>query len=270
MSKELIKRLFISVIGIPVLLYIFYFDGMLLLLFMGLISLLGMWEFNKILANSSLIIRISDLLTAISIYITVTHFFDLSNLSIILSLAFLTILICLRILTWCYGKNKNLKVKDYLLTIIGWIYTGFFPALIYLLGSSNQNQKILILLIILIWITDSAAYFIGMRFGKHRGIFAVSPNKSLEGFIAGIIVPIIASGIIVVLFKYWTWDIVLLAALCAGFFGQIGDLFESKIKRTGGVKDSSNIIPGHGGVLDRFDSLLIAGPVLYLLIITIS
>ena len=131
----------------------------------------------------------------------------------------------------------------------------------------DKGPKLLILILVSCWITDSFAYFIGMKLGKHRGIFRVSPKKSVEGFIGGFIV----TGIVLLAFHYFMPDLFTLgqiaaAILSAGIFGQIGDLFESMLKRDVGIKDSSNLIPGHGGILDRFDSVLVAIPIFYFLL----
>ena len=107
--------------------------------------------------------------------------------------------------------------------------------------------------------------FFGSRFGKHKLAPTVSPNKTVEGFIGGFV----GAYLVAFIFKvFWLtdvpdWHFVAIGALI-GLFGQLGDLVESLWKRSLGIKDSSAIIPGHGGVLDRFDSLLFAAPVLYL------
>jgi phosphatidate cytidylyltransferase len=123
----------------------------------------------------------------------------------------------------------------------------------------------IIALLVLIWITDTFAYFIGMTLGKHRNIFIVSPNKSLEGFIAGIA---FAFGFAFLFYKmgFLALKPALFAAFSAGIIGQFGDLFESLLKRDFGVKDSSSLLPGHGGLLDRFDSLMFAAPMFYFLL----
>jgi len=116
-----------------------------------------------------------------------------------------------------------------------------------------------------IWICDSAAFHAGMLFGKHKLFLRVSPNKSWEGAIVGFVFAIlsaIASKYIVLEFLPLRSAIVI--GIIVGIFGQFGDLIESLFKRDAGVKDSSNLIPGHGGVLDRFDSLLLVSPLVYL------
>jgi phosphatidate cytidylyltransferase len=117
----------------------------------------------------------------------------------------------------------------------------------------------------MIWVCDSAAYYIGSAFGKHKLFPRVSPNKSWEGAIAGFIFAVVtAVAAKYLLLDYLRTDQAVILGIIVGIFGQLGDLFESLLKRDAGVKDSSNLIPGHGGVLDRFDSLLVVSPLVYL------
>jgi phosphatidate cytidylyltransferase len=118
----------------------------------------------------------------------------------------------------------------------------------------------------LIWTTDSGAYFVGRTLGKHKLWPDISPKKTIEGSIGGMIAAIIVGSIfhfIVPIFSsYFT---ALLFILVASIFGQLGDLVESALKRHYAVKDSGNVLPGHGGILDRFDSLIYVMPILHLL-----
>lgn len=124
----------------------------------------------------------------------------------------------------------------------------------------------LMLVFIALWLSDSAAYFTGRAIGRHKVTPRISPNKSLEGFIAGILFP--AGGAVVygkfMLPEFPAW-FMLLAGLVLGISGIMGDLFESALKRGSGIKDSSNLFPGHGGILDRTDSILAGVPAFYLL-----
>ncbi len=118
-----------------------------------------------------------------------------------------------------------------------------------------------------IWICDSAAYFIGRAFGRHKLLPRVSPNKTWEGAIAGFVGAVAAFVAARQLaLPYLTVMQAIWCGIIVGVFGQIGDLAESLLKRDAGVKDSSSIIPGHGGILDRFDSLLFVSPLLFLYI----
>ena len=145
-------------------------------------------------------------------------------------------------------------------------YQPFLYSIVYYTTKLDHGNVLLVSLIIIIWSTDTFAYFLGMLLGKHRGVFKVSPKKSIEGFLFGIVFAFIAAYL---LYLYHGTELALtpflIAALSAGVFGQFGDLLESLLKRDAGIKDSSTIIPGHGGILDRFDSFLITVPVFYLL-----
>lgn len=132
----------------------------------------------------------------------------------------------------------------------------------YFLNDNSFTWEVF-LLFVLIWSSDSFAYFTGRLFGKHKMAPKISPKKTWEGFAGGVFFTIILGYFIEQKFPdlRGNWVIV---GLLVSIFAPIGDLVESQLKRTFGVKDSGNIIPGHGGVLDRLDSFIIAAPVVYL------
>jgi phosphatidate cytidylyltransferase len=115
-----------------------------------------------------------------------------------------------------------------------------------------------------IWVCDSAAYFAGRAFGRHRLFERVSPKKSWEGAVAGF-VGAVAAFVVgkVIALPYLGLAEAVFCGVIVGVFGQVGDLAESLLKRDAGVKDSSSLIPGHGGILDRFDSLMFVSPLLF-------
>jgi len=131
-------------------------------------------------------------------------------------------------------------------------------------GPGGQGFWVLLWAMALVWIYDTGAYFAGLLWGRHRLAPSISPNKSIEGLAGGAVAAITLA---VVLARWWRlpWGpghslaLALLIVVC----GTLGDLVESKLKRLAGVKDSGNLLPGHGGVLDRFDSLLFVLPVIY-------
>ncbi|MEW6701110.1 MAG: phosphatidate cytidylyltransferase, partial [Bacteroidota bacterium] len=158
-------------------------------------------------------------------------------------------------------------------TLLGIFYMGLFSAAIVDLRefyrdsifTYNQGGYLIISILASIWICDSAAYFIGTAYGRHKLMPRVSPNKSWEGAIAGFVFAII--GMIAareVLLEFMELHNAIVIGFIVGTFGQIGDLIESLLKRDAHVKDSSSLIPGHGGIFDRFDSLLFTAPVVYL------
>ena len=122
-----------------------------------------------------------------------------------------------------------------------------------------------IICLVFVWVSDTFAFFGGKLFGKHLLAASISPKKTWEGSVSGFLFTLIAG---VILKIYWKMDFsyehVLMISVIVGVFAQIGDLFESHLKRTVKVKDSSNLIPGHGGFLDRFDSILFSVPALYI------
>ncbi len=116
-----------------------------------------------------------------------------------------------------------------------------------------------------IWICDSAAYYAGRAFGRHKLFERVSPKKTWEGAIAGALAAVLTMvGMQAWLLRYLTVGDAIVLGVIVGVFGQLGDLAESHLKRDAGVKDSSHLIPGHGGVFDRFDSIIFVSPLIYL------
>lgn len=133
---------------------------------------------------------------------------------------------------------------------------------------TQYNGLLLLAIFIFIWVNDTGAYLVGSRWGKRRLAPSISPKKSVEGSIGGLLLVLLSAVILrLLLFPELSWLRILLIATVVAVFGTIGDLFESSLKRQAGVKDSGKLIPGHGGILDRIDSLLLAVPAVYLLLV---
>jgi len=128
-----------------------------------------------------------------------------------------------------------------------------------------------IIIMAMVWVSDTFAYFGGRTFGKHKLAERISPKKTWEGSIIGFVFTL-AAGIVVKIFFYpeFAYTHIVTISVITGVFAQIGDLFESNLKRSVQIKDSSQLIPGHGGFLDRFDSLLFAVPAVYIYLYLIS
>lgn len=160
-------------------------------------------------------------------------------------------------------------------SLIGQIYIAVPLALAIRLtleptSSSSMTQfngLLLLAIFIFIWVNDTGAYLVGSRWGKRRLAPSISPKKTVEGSIGGLLLVLLSAVILrLLLFPELSWLRILLIAAVVAIFGTIGDLFESSLKRRAGVKDSGKLIPGHGGILDRIDSLLLAVPAVYLLL----
>jgi phosphatidate cytidylyltransferase len=158
-------------------------------------------------------------------------------------------------------------------SFLGIFFIGLFSSSLILIRE-HFNQTVLpyesggyliISILATIWICDSAAFFVGTAIGKHKIFPRVSPNKSVEGSIAGFVFAIIsiAAAKLIVL-DFLSWEDIIVIGIIVGVFGQIGDFVESLIKRDADAKDSSQLIPGHGGFFDRFDSLLFSSPLIYI------
>ncbi len=253
---ELQKRIGVSVVFIPLILAALWFSGPWLIVFFAAAVLLGSGEYISMLRRAKYPVSWLWIAIALASYaqIVLLPGFELITLWALLLLAWLEIL-----LRW----DPQTSVPLATLEILGVLYTAFLPALCVRLGLEHREPRLLLGLVVLIWCADSLAYFVGMKWGKRRGLVKISPNKSLEGFIAGALAPFV---IVIILYFARLYDdlaVLLLTAFAAGIVGQLGDLAESALKRFCQVKDSSNLIPGHGGVLDRSDSILLAGSFLY-------
>lgn len=148
--------------------------------------------------------------------------------------------------------------------VLGAIYAGF--GFHFMIQARSESLWMIFYALLIVWITDSGAYLIGRKIGRHKLAPKISPNKTWEGSIGGTVAAVIIVGAYVFLmkpyFKY-NFGLMLLLTLIFSIGGQFGDLIESAFKRYYGVKDSGKILPGHGGILDRFDSLLFVLPLMH-------
>lgn len=181
-------------------------------------------------------------------------------------------------MVWELFRNRPHPIVNVSLTILGMLYLSLFSALILIRefpvarGFSHITGGWMVMQIFFtIWLCDTAAYVWGSRFGKHPLFKKVSPKKTWEGAIAGFVISIPSALFVRFLFVPHTSLIhsIVLGAI-VGSFGQIGDLVESFVKRDAGVKDSSNLLPGHGGFLDRFDGPFVVAPLVYLSMLLIG
>ena len=136
----------------------------------------------------------------------------------------------------------------------------------YLIETRSAGLEFVVYCLLVVWTTDSGAYFVGRKMGKTKLWPEISPKKTVEGFVGGIVIAVIFAIAMQFIYPFMDSFVQLLfVTILASIVGQMGDLVESAIKRHYGVKDSGNILPGHGGILDRFDSLLFVVPLLHFL-----
>lgn len=161
-------------------------------------------------------------------------------------------------------RTVEMAARDVALALLAFLYIPFLLMHLVQLRQTQYGVQWICVVMLIVMTNDSAAYYVGSTFGKHRLYPLVSPKKSVEGAIGGLLGSL--CGTMLAKFTFFpqlSFVDAVVTALVVGVIGQSGDLFESLLKRSFGVKDSGTIIPGHGGVLDRLDSILFAAPVTY-------
>ncbi|KQC08048.1 MAG: hypothetical protein APR54_05090 [Candidatus Cloacimonas sp. SDB] len=256
---NLIYRILLGIIFIPVILLLFYLGGWYLIAFLTVVACVQSLELRKLFQLKQIQIP----LVIVPLNLAFLYFLVWQKLDFALA-----VILLIQIILFCHElikkrMNKIVKITSASLFLV--LYSSFFISFVYYVRQLQNGRTLLICLMILIWITDTAAYFSGTYLGRKRNIIAASPKKSLEGFIGGIIA---ALGGAFICGTLWNLSIseILILGITAGIVGQFGDLMESLIKRDFGVKDSSSLLPGHGGMLDRFDSLTLAAPVFFVIL----
>lgn len=251
------QRCLTAILGIPLAILIVHLGGLPFFAAVLILSLIGMYEFLRILIPKNRgVIQFFAYLCGIAWQVAV--FLQLSILPKLLLFSFLGGLIIFII------GFKRLKFQEFAMTILGVVYVfGLFSYLISLRLFTPKGEWWVFFALLLIWSNDTGAFFIGRRFGRHKLHELVSPKKTIEGALGGIM---LATGVALFTnfaFHYTSYIEAALLGVLASILSICGDLWESGLKRIAGVKDSGTILPGHGGVLDRFDSLLFTIPVLY-------
>ncbi|WP_428228975.1 phosphatidate cytidylyltransferase [Flavobacterium sp.] len=183
----------------------------------------------------------------------------------------ITLIVSIKCIVFLFDDTHTISKVSKYIYLIGYIMLPFLFITKISFGIKDYNPKIIIGLFILIWTNDTFAYLVGKSIGKHKLFERISPKKTIEGFLGGVVFAAFAGFLISKLYiqpnpdfsskSILIWTII---ALIVSIFGTIGDLIESKFKRIAGVKDSGAIMPGHGGVLDRLDSVIFVAPIIFL------
>jgi phosphatidate cytidylyltransferase len=268
--SNLVKRVLMALWGVPLLLILSFLGSYYFLALLVIINFMALWEFYTIFQNKQ-IFAFRILGVSLST-LWLTFSFWLHPSQIFLVLLAIIFLILLRHLQ-CGESSPSLNT---IITSGGIIYITLFlisllklrqefSSLSGLPPELNAGGRFLVVLWISIWICDTLAYFGGKLLGKHPLAPETSPNKTVEGALFGLIGAFL---IFLGLGKFFLnflsdWEL-FIASIIVGVFGQIGDLVESRFKRDAGVKDTSSILPGHGGFLDRFDSVIFVSPLFYI------
>jgi len=255
-----LERLISGLIAIPIVLgIILYGHPLLFFVLIASLILVSTYEYFSMIKNAGKSGFPAEGLV-LSFFLLVFYFFVPQYLPL------MGILIPLILITaWFFRKNNVFVAIDSIsYTLFGIFYTAGLGGYFLLIGKIDGGREMVVFILLFIWVGDSMAYYVGRKFGESKPFKMVSPNKTTAGAIANITGTLITALLVSNLF----FDEIplihcLIVSFICGIIGQFGDLAESLIKRNCQVKDSGSLIPGHGGVLDRIDSLLFAGPVFY-------
>ncbi len=256
-------RILTGAIGIPIILLCLFTARPLMILMVTLIMVMSQFELSR-MYGSGHDIRLFALPVAATVVMIGFYLFrvpDWLNLSVVMGVVIIALV--------AIAFYPTLSLHDVVYCIFAFIYGSWFVMHTVILYDRPRGSFLLLALFIGVWCCDSGAYFVGRIMGKHKLAPQLSPKKTIEGAIGGIMVTLVA--IMVLNFVLHLFSSTLLTvtfAFIVSVLGIIGDLFESFLKRMLDVKDSGRILPGHGGVLDRFDSFVFVVPLCsYLLII---
>jgi phosphatidate cytidylyltransferase len=241
--------------------------------FISAVVLLSVWEFQKLAAHKN---AFSQLFIPLLSSLALLVLFFTGRIELVVPVVILTLVLAFFIELYRNKESATLNVSaTFLNSFYFSMLFGSFLLLRELPKSTGADYssggKWIVMMILATWMCDTAAYVVGSYLGKHKLMPRISPNKSIEGTVAGFVFSVLTAWLCHVWFiqELRLIDSLIIGAI-TGIFGQYGDLFESMLKRDAGVKDSSNLIPGHGGILDRFDSLTLTAPLVYLYLVFIA
>ncbi|MBP2659224.1 MAG: phosphatidate cytidylyltransferase [Firmicutes bacterium] len=263
------RRVLTAVIGIPITIYVIHFGEWLFAAAILILTLLAWHEFYTMLGNKNIKVfyNLGILMNALILGCAWLG----NSQEMTMTLVFATLLCLVNMVV----SGNKFTVADVAFSILGITYIGVgFSHLLLLrytdsslyittsMGTLSMGASYLWLAFIGTWANDTFAYFVGSRFGRHKLCPAISPAKTVEGSIGGLVGSILAITLLGLLFKLPVSHSITMG-IVVGVIAPIGDLAESAIKRFAGVKDSGKLLPGHGGILDRFDSILFTVPIVY-------
>ncbi len=249
------------------------FGGFPLLLLISVIVYLCSKEYVDILKHKGFYPSMKVILFADAVFAIIAYFNKFSIVPIAFTIGTISAFM------WVLFRGRQPYIANAATTILGFVYSGWFPLhLLFLrdLGSDNHTSIQMLLktdifnagfgyvlfMFLLVILTDVGCYYFGVNIGKHKLAPVISPNKTIEGSLGGAFCAVVG-GFIIAYFIKLPWYHALIASLLVTLCAQIGDLCESLIKRDAGVKDSGDLLPGHGGFLDRTDSYIFTIPVMY-------
>lgn len=262
-----LKRWITGLIALPFLIFLVYRGGVFFTILISVAGLVALWEYYRLVFDDETR-PISNIILfwgyGVNLALIWSTFLAGPDLSV--SIIGLNLLVIALISLFLF-KNDQTVLGVVIKQLQGVIYIPVLLSFLILIRESSSGMIWIFVLLAVIFAGDTGAYYVGSYFGRHKLSPAVSPGKTIEGSIGGLAANMVIGSVGKAFFlSELPWGLSLLFILAVGIAGQVGDLFESELKRSSGIKDSGGILPGHGGVLDRIDALLFASPVAYIFI----
>jgi phosphatidate cytidylyltransferase len=256
----LVKRLWVIVILLPIGMAAILAGGWYLTALVAIFMSLAAWEYSKLFRSGGLQ-PATALVVAGTLLLVIGR-----NLTGFASSEWMISLILLAAMTFhlvAYERGRDQAGTDFAVTVTGILYIGWFGAYFISLRNLPEGKWWILVVLPAVWFADTGAYFIGKRFGKRPLSPRLSPKKTWEGYLGGIVTAVLLTAVFSIIWRVGAGPTSSITAgrgalvgLIMGIFPTLGDLGESMIKRQVGMKDSGNLLPGHGGVFDRIDSWL--------------
>ena len=262
-----LKRWITGLSALPFLIYIIIKGGLIFTLFIGLVALIGLWEYFRVTLSrddspTALTMKVLAYLYAAMIMWSAHQLSSAFILNSVAGCFWVTGLASILLFKQDQQVFETAKKQ-----ILGVLYVPVFLSYLVLIrdGSGSSGAVWILFVLVVGFLGDVGALYAGTFWGKHKLYPALSPKKTIEGSLGGLAANILFGGLYKLFFlPELSWGISLLFFIALGAAGQLGDLFESGLKRVADVKDSGGILPGHGGILDRADAAMYAAPVAYM------
>jgi phosphatidate cytidylyltransferase len=251
------KRLLIIILLAPLLIGLILVGSWPYYLLIAAALGIAAWEFWRIYCRGNYSSSLSILIVGVVALVLARGQFGFDGSSFVLSMV---VMVAMAWHLIAFEHGQSTAAVDFAITLAGVVYLGWLGSYLISLRDLPDGQWWLLLVLLSIWIVDSGAFLIGRRWGHHKMTPVVSPNKSWEGYMGGVVLGAMGTAALASVLQVHTPHITTIRGLWLGLtfaiLTPLGDLGESMIKRQFGVKDSSNLLPGHGGIMDRIDSWL--------------